>query len=559
MNKIVELIINMEEFEFEDLGVEVLSLVDKPAIEVNWMAFNEAVAEAKVDNKGFEEFDEFFNANIDLFKKPGGGAAGEGGVDHKEQAKLLEEAGIDTEFPFGYCYQVAQFLFYAVGGYDGDYDLKCIKGMHYKVKGVDFSATHWYIQHKQDGTIVDLTASQFDGILDINDYYSQGTRANLGFPYYNVGDKKVEFDTTVPSLQSLKLYAKWKEDHKVLPGLEEYYNAAKYEELRKDFAEQEYNFVDDNLTAFHAEVIAKAKVLGTSFDVDEVIYVDGTKESFATIDDFLQGARAIAALDGIAADTPAREVFRYTGPMGQRGFCFIMMGLNRVYSKPDIDLMEGFNKPFGHNKQAYSIFEYKGGPNCQHYWERLIQYQSGGKNVLVSMGPATNASTNEAGADNAGKTNNSNYKSPTGAVRNNGYYMNSTWKFNDDQMIVTGPCMIPQQLIARRDEMGNLFHVYFSKDTIATIAKKFLADNNAHNTDINHNGAVTVENTLLESWIVEDPKMDKSSALGFNVPEGTWMTSMKINNEETWQKIKAQELNGFSVEGSFLEIVQKNG
>jgi len=107
--------------------------------------------------------------------------------------------------------------------------------------------------------------------------------------------------------------------------------------------------------------------------------------------------------------------------------------------------------------------------------------------------------------------------------------------------------------------MGNLFHVYFSKDTIATIAKKFLADNNAHNTDINHNGAVTVENTLLESWIVEDPKMDKSSALGFNVPEGTWMTSMKINNEETWQKIKAQELNGFSVEGSFLEIVQKNG
>ena len=44
MNKIVELIINMEEFEFEDLGVEILSLVDKPAIEVNWMAFSEEYA-----------------------------------------------------------------------------------------------------------------------------------------------------------------------------------------------------------------------------------------------------------------------------------------------------------------------------------------------------------------------------------------------------------------------------------------------------------------------------------------------------------------------------------
>ncbi len=44
MNKIVELIINMEEFEFDDLGVEILSLVDKPAIEVNWMAFSEEFA-----------------------------------------------------------------------------------------------------------------------------------------------------------------------------------------------------------------------------------------------------------------------------------------------------------------------------------------------------------------------------------------------------------------------------------------------------------------------------------------------------------------------------------
>jgi len=33
---------------------------------------------------------------------------------------------------------------------------------------------------------------------------------------------------------------------------------------------------------------------------------------------------------------------------------------------------------------------------------------------------------------------------------------------------------------------------------------------------------------------------------------------MKINNKDTWNKIKAGELNGFSVEGSFLEVVQKN-
>ena len=580
MNKIVELIVNMEEFEFEDLGVDVLSLVDRPAIEVNWMAFAEELEFRKnpdcpdgwehhmpdgswmcgktmgyVDNTGFEKFATFFNDNIDLFKKPGVGAAGDGGVDHAEQKRLLTEAGIDTEYPFGYCFQVAQFLFYATGGYAGPYALKNIKGMHYQVGGIDFASTHWYIQHETNNTIVDLTASQFEGLLDINDYYASGRNANLGYPYYNVGDKRVEFDETVPSFQTLKLYSKWREDNKEIPLLEDYYSKAKYEELRKDFTEETFaestNKVDDQLSAFHKHVIRVATSTGYPFNAEEIIYVDGTKENFATVGDFLQGARAIAALGDLPKDTLAREVFRYTGPGGQRGFCRVMMAVNRVYTEDEINLMDNFNRPFGPGGNAsYSIFEYKGGPNCQHYFERLIQYQSGGKSVLVSMGPAVG---------NAGKTNNRNYKSPTGAVANNGYEMSQQWSFSDDdKMVVTGPAMIAQQLIPRKDELGNTFHVYFSKETIETIARKFLADNNSHNTDVNHNGAVTQENTLLESWIVDDPKMDKSTAMGFNVAKGTWMVSMKINNRDTWDKIKAGELNGFSVEGSFLEVLQKS-
>ena len=580
MNKIVELIVNMEEFEFEDLGVEVLSLVDRPAIEVEWMAFAKELefrenpdcpdgwehhmpdgswmcgkSMGYVDNTGFKKFETFFNDNIDLFKKPGVGAAGDGGVDHAEQKRLLTEAGVNTEYPFGYCFQVAQFLFYAVGGYSSDYDLKCIKGMHYQVGGVDFQATHWYIQHKDNNTIVDLTASQFDGILDINDYYSKGTRANLGFPYYNVGDKRVEFDETVPSLQTLKLYSKWREDNKEIPVLEDYYSKAKYEELRKEFTEESFaestNKVNDEITAFQKAVIKLAEEVGETIDPSEVIYIDGTKESFATVGDFLQGARAVAALGDLPASTPARLVYRYAGPSGQRFFCRVMKSLNKIYSREDITRMNRLNPGFGPGgSNSYSIFEYAGGPNCQHYWEELVQFQNGSQNVLVSNGPAPG---------DAGRSKNSNDPSPTGAVSNNAYLMSKTWSFSDDdKMIVTGPAMIPRQLITRKDEMGNVFHVYFSRETIETIARKFLADNNQHNTDVNHDGAVTQENTLLESWIVEDPKMDKSTAIGFDVPEGTWMTSMKINNKDTWNKIKAGELNGFSVEGSFLEVVQKN-
>ena len=148
--------------------------------------------------------------------------------------------------------------------------------------------------------------------------------------------------------------------------------------------------------------------------------------------------------------------------------------------------------------------------------------------------------------------------SSAGAVANNAYFNSHNWSFSEDeQMIVTGPAMIPRQLIARKDDLGNMFHVYFSEETIEKIAKKFLAENKAHNTDINHDGSVVNENTLLESWIISDPKNDKANALGFNLPKGTWMTSYKINNKDTWEKIKAGQLNGFSVEGSFLEILQK--
>ena len=31
-----------------------------------------------------------------------------------------------------------------------------------------------------------------------------------------------------------------------------------------------------------------------------------------------------------------------------------------------------------------------------------------------------------------------------------------------------------------------------------------------------------------------NPEMDKSKMYGFDVPEGTWMISMKVENDEVW-------------------------
>ena len=214
-----------------------------------------------------------------------------------------------------------------------------------------------------------------------------------------------------------------------------------------------------------------------------------------------------------------------------------MMRMNKLYTREEIGRMNtAINTGFRHNNQPYSIFDFKGGVNCNHYWEELEVYKDGRETVIMSKGRASGRAGQVASAGN------DYWRYP------------GTFAFSDDeQRIVTGPSMIPQQLIIRKDTMGNPFHVYFSKETIAKIAEKFFEYNKQNNTDVNHDDNVSTTNTLLESWIVDDPNMDKSKAMGFNVPKGTWMTSYKINDDETWQKIKNGEINGFSIAGNFIE------
>ena len=115
--------------------------------------------------------------------------------------------------------------------------------------------------------------------------------------------------------------------------------------------------------------------------------------------------------------------------------------------------------------------------------------------------------------------------------------------------------MVPNRMIHRYDELGNLYYVYFSKESIAKMAKKFLKEQRTDDTSIEHNGIKLGKDKVFisESWISEDPIYDKSHKYGFSLPEGTWFVSMKVNDDKVWKLIKSKTLNGFSVEGLFAE------
>ena len=121
-----------------------------------------------------------------------------------------------------------------------------------------------------------------------------------------------------------------------------------------------------------------------------------------------------------------------------------------------------------------------------------------------------------------------------------------------EKRILMGAALVPNKQIYRKNK-DKEFYIYFSEDTIRKASELFLMRSNQNNATLEHEKKMLEGMSVVESWIVEDEKLDKSVKYGFNLPKGTWMISMKVNNDEIWNKVKAGEVKGFSIEGYFVD------
>jgi hypothetical protein len=285
------------------------------------------------------------------------------------------------------------------------------------------------------------------------------------------------------------------------------------------------------------------------------VYLDFTKVNFAGVGDVIKAIRGLDILKrlSIKKDQPAETYWRYSGPVAERDFCKAMVNLanrGKIFTDAEIRRMNNVsstNPGMGEGgSNNYSVLQFNGGVNCTHYWQKLKVFKGdNGQKIVIATNEADN--TEET---NAMKSQNSNKPGPLGSIPNNARV---NFSFNEEKRIVTGPLMIPNKFILRRDEDGNPFYIYFTRKTIRKMAEKFFKDGKNNNTDINHDENVTKENTLIESWISESIQHDKAYKYGFTLPPGTWYVSYKINDDDTWQKIKSGELKGFSLAGGFIQ------
>ena len=125
-----------------------------------------------------------------------------------------------------------------------------------------------------------------------------------------------------------------------------------------------------------------------------------------------------------------------------------------------------------------------------------------------------------------------------------------------DKKLLLGALLIPNNPIFRNGDEGD-YYIFFSKDTVMKASQMYLKNGYQSNSTLEHKESLDGL-TLVESWLVEDKVHDKSRKYGMDVPLGTWMGSVKVNNDEIWKEyVKTGKVKGFSIEGYFADKMER--
>ena len=122
---------------------------------------------------------------------------------------------------------------------------------------------------------------------------------------------------------------------------------------------------------------------------------------------------------------------------------------------------------------------------------------------------------------------------------------------DSEKRIIVGLALVPNKLIYRRK--GDYeYNITFSTETVRKASELYLKRLKNNNTTLEHQ-ELTSGVSVIESWIVEDAKQDKTALYNLNAKEGDWAVVMKIDNDAVWEDVKNGKYLGLSIEGIFSD------
>ena len=120
---------------------------------------------------------------------------------------------------------------------------------------------------------------------------------------------------------------------------------------------------------------------------------------------------------------------------------------------------------------------------------------------------------------------------------------------DDSKHIVTGIAMRADYPIYRNQD-GQEFYVQFSKDTIDKMMQKFMKEQRMFDISLDHKHDV-MDCYLIESFIINKERGICPNEFS-DVEDGSWIISVKIENQDVWNKICSGEVKGFSIETEMI-------
>lgn len=146
-------------------------------------------------------------------------------------------------------------------------------------------------------------------------------------------------------------------------------------------------------------------------------------------------------------------------------------------------------------------------------------------------------------------------------------------RFSDDEkMRLAAPLIIPMENVRKGEKLEDGskepdYKTRFTHEFIEAAHSQLMSnpDNLKDFFNFEHKSEI-VPAYLREIWIVEEPETDKSwTVYGVKVPKGTLFAIAQITDREYYEKLKAEQADGFSIEGFFgfdvkmSELIQEYG
>ena len=128
---------------------------------------------------------------------------------------------------------------------------------------------------------------------------------------------------------------------------------------------------------------------------------------------------------------------------------------------------------------------------------------------------------------------------------------------DEDKQLVRGVVMRADFPIYRVDEEFGEYYLLYKRDTIREMAEKYLVESRQNNVDLMHDGK-EVEGVQMVQWFIKDTAAGVNPEGFEDISEGSLFAEFHITDPDIWAQVKDGTFRGFSLEGLFDLIPERN-